>query len=29
MDSLLNPIVERTYLNIDMCKFESLQEMKA
>jgi len=29
MDSLLNPTVESTYLNIDICKFESSQNMKA
>jgi len=26
IDSLLTPIVESTYLNRDMCKFESLQK---
>jgi len=26
IDSLLTPIVERTYLNKDMCKFESSQK---
>jgi len=26
IDSLLTPIMETTYLNMDMCKFESLQK---
>jgi len=29
IDSLFTPIVENTYLNRDICKFESSQKMKA